>query len=102
MGLHAPELTYDLLNGSLEEAVRDFFPRLRDLRAVNPQYLERCAKCFLKGLCEQCPAKSWVETGSLDTPIDLLCMCTHAEGALVGPDRSGRKRLGGAGLAVPD
>jgi len=84
MGLRAPELTYDLNNGSLEEALRDFFPRLRNLRAVNPQYLERCAHCFLKGLCEQCPAKSWVETRSLDTPIDLLCLCTHAEARWLG------------------
>ena len=84
MGLRAPELTYDLSNGSLEEAVRDFFPRLRDLRAVNPQYLDRCARCFLKGLCEQCPAKSWVENGSLDTPIDSLCLSTHAEARWLG------------------
>jgi radical SAM protein with 4Fe4S-binding SPASM domain len=84
MGLRAPELTYDLLNGSLEEAVLDFFPRLRDLRAVNPQYLGRCARCFLKNLCEQCPAKSWVETASLDTPIELLCLCTHAEARWLG------------------
>ncbi len=84
MGLRAPELTYDLNNGSLEGAVRDFFPRLRDLRAVNQLYLQRCARCFLKGLCEQCPAKSWVETGSLDTPIDLLCSSTHEEARWLG------------------
>ncbi len=84
MGLRAPELTYDLSNGSLEEALRDFFPRLRDLRAVNRHYLERCARCFLKSLCEQCPAKSWVETGSLDTPIDLLCSSAHAEALWLG------------------
>ncbi len=84
MGLRAPELSYDLRNGSLEEALRDFFPRLRDLQATNPHYLERCAMCFLKSLCEQCPAKSWIETGQLDTPIDLLCSSTHAEARWLG------------------
>lgn len=88
MGLRATDLSYDLRNGSLEEALRDVFPRLRELRAVNPDYLERCARCFLKSLCEQCPARSWSETGSLDTPIELLCSSTHAEARwldLIGP-----------------
>ena len=84
MGLRVPDLAYDLRNGSLLEALRDFFPRLRELRAANPQYLERCARCFLKGLCEQCPAKSWSETGSLDTPIELLCLSAHAEARWLG------------------
>ena len=84
MGLRAPDLVYDLRNGSLQEALRDFFPRLRELRAANPRYLERCARCFLKGLCEQCPAKSWNETGSLDTPIELLCLTSHAEARWLG------------------
>jgi radical SAM protein with 4Fe4S-binding SPASM domain len=89
MSLRAPELTYDLRNGSLQEALRDFFPRLRDLRASDPKYLERCARCFLKGLCEQCPAKSWSETGCLDTPLELLCLSAHAEArwlGLIGPE----------------
>jgi len=84
MGLRARELTYDLRNGSLQEALREFFPRLRELRAINPRYRERCARCFLKSLCEQCPAKSWVESGSLDTPVELLCLSTHAEARWLG------------------
>ncbi|MBI4966375.1 MAG: radical SAM protein [Desulfomonile tiedjei] len=88
LGLRAPELTYDLSHGSLREAVTDFFPRLRDMRASNQHYLERCARCFLKSLCEQCPAKSWSETGRLDTPVDWLCLSAHAEAhwlGLIGP-----------------
>jgi radical SAM protein with 4Fe4S-binding SPASM domain len=88
LSLRAPELTYDLRNGSLREALTGFFPRLRDMRATNTQYLERCARCFLKSLCEQCPAKSWSETGQLDTPIELLCLSAHAEArwlGLIGP-----------------
>jgi len=84
MGLRAPDLTYDLRNGSLAEALRDVFPLLRELRAVDSHYLERCALCFLKSLCEQCPAKSWRETGRLDTPVELLCSYAHAEARLLG------------------
>lgn len=88
MGLRAPELTYDLRKGSLEETLQVLLPRLRELRATNPEYIRRCARCFLKGLCDQCPAKSWNETGSLDTPVDFLCLSAHTEAhwlGLVGP-----------------
>jgi hypothetical protein len=57
----------------------DFFPRLRELRAANPEYLRRCVRCFLKGLCEQCPAKSWAEHGTLDTPVAYYCAVAHAQ-----------------------
>ena len=55
----------------------NFFPDFRTIEATNPDYLERCARCFLKGLCEQCPAKSWSEHGTLDTPVEYLCQIAH-------------------------
>jgi len=48
------------------------------MKATNPDYLERCARCFLRNLCNQCPAKAWIETGTLDTPVQYLCDVTHA------------------------
>jgi MoaA/NifB/PqqE/SkfB family radical SAM enzyme len=60
------------------------FPALHELRATNPEYLRRCAKCFLKGLCEQCPAKSWAESGTLDTPVEYLCEVAHAQARYLG------------------
>ena len=54
------------------------------MRATNPDYLERCARCFLKGLCEQCPAKSWTEHGTLDTPVEYLCQVAHAQARYLG------------------
>lgn len=79
MMLRHPDTTYDLKNGSLQHALTSFFPRLREMRATNPDYLGRCARCFLKGLCEQCPAKSWTEHGTLDTPVEYLCQVAHAQ-----------------------
>jgi MoaA/NifB/PqqE/SkfB family radical SAM enzyme len=68
----------------LKYALTEFFPRLRELRATNLDYLNRCAHCFLKGLCEQCPAKSWQEHGTLDTPVEYLCDVAHAQARYLG------------------
>ncbi len=78
LGLRHPETVYDLKAGSLERALRVFFPRLRCRRAAHPEYLVRCARCFLRGFCDQCPAKSWTEHGTLDTPVQYLCDAAHA------------------------
>ena len=82
MGLRDPATVYDLRNSAkkgLRFALTEHFPKFRELRATNPDYLRRCAVCFLKGLCEQCPAKSWMEHGTLDTPVEYLCNVAHAQ-----------------------
>jgi sulfatase maturation enzyme AslB (radical SAM superfamily) len=99
MGIRAPELTFDLESCclaarqgepgaasnrvTLAEALDLFLP-LRKMRAKNPEYLRRCARCFLRGLCEQCPAKSWSEHGNLDTPVEYLCEVAHAQARYMG------------------
>lgn len=82
--LRHPDTVYNLRQGSIKNALTDVFPRLRDLRAKNPAYLERCARCFIKSLCEQCPAKSWTEHGTLDTPVEYLCQLGHAQARYLG------------------
>ena len=84
MALRDPRLAYDLKKGSLREALQEHFPRLRELRASNQDYLNRCARCFLHGLCEQCPGKSWSEHGTLDTPVEYLCQIAHAQARYLG------------------
>lgn len=66
-------------SGNLHSAITSFFPVIKELSATNPEYIKRCAKCFLKGLCQQCPAKSWIESGTLDTPVEYLCSLAHEE-----------------------
>ena len=61
------------------------------MKATNPDYLRRCAVCFLKGLCEQCPAKSWTEHGTLDTPVEYLCSVAHAQAVFLGRLKKGEK-----------
>ena len=91
LGLRHPETIYDLNAGSLREAVTEFLPRLRERRAADPAYLERCGRCFLKGLCLQCPAKSWAEHGTLDTPVEYFCDVAHAQAAAAGLLEPGEK-----------
>ncbi len=84
MMLRHPDTVYNLKNGSLKDALVNFFPKVREMKAINPDYLSRCAKCFLKGLCEQCPAKSWMEHGTLDTPVEYFCQVAHAQARFLG------------------
>jgi radical SAM protein with 4Fe4S-binding SPASM domain len=91
LSLRHPEMTYVLKNGGLREALTNFFPALREYKAQNPDYLARCARCFLMGLCEQCPAKSWAEHGTLDTPVDYLCRVAHAQALDLGLLNAGER-----------
>lgn len=75
--LRHPDTTYDLKKGNLKDALKVFFPSLRERRAKNSDYLARCARCFLSDLCDQCPARSWMESGTLDTPIEHYCRTSH-------------------------
>jgi len=91
MMLRHPDCVYDLRNSnalsgsrSLKDALTNFFPKMREMKAENPEYLAKCANCFLKGLCEQCPAKSWTEHGTLDTPVEYLCKIAHTQARFLG------------------
>ena len=89
--LRHPDCVYNLRDGSLKDALENFFPEIRKMKSNNPEYLNRCAKCFLKGLCEQCPAKSWMEHGTLDTPVEYLCRVAHAQAKFLGLLQEGEK-----------
>jgi radical SAM protein with 4Fe4S-binding SPASM domain len=84
MELRHPDTVHNLKKGSLKNALVDFFPRIREMKATNQEYLRRCARCFLKGLCDQCPAKSWMEYGTLDTPVEYLCEIAHTQAVYLG------------------
>lgn len=79
MLLRHPNTIYDLKTGSMKEALIEFFPRLEEMKAQNSDYLNRCSHCFLHSLCEQCPGRSWIEHGTLDTPVDYFCQIAHIQ-----------------------
>jgi len=89
--LRHPEAVYDLKTGSFREAMTEFFPKLREKMPRNPEYLGRCTDCFLGWLCEQCPAKSWMEHGTLDTPVDYWCDLSRAQAEYLGLIEKGEK-----------
>lgn len=91
LSLRDPRLCYNIRQGSLRDALTRWFPGLRDMKAENPDYLMRCARCFLRGLCEQCPAKSWSEQGTLDTPVEYLCQVAHVQARYLGLLREGEQ-----------
>jgi len=91
MMLRHPDCVYDLKKGSLKDALLNFFPKLRNIKATNPEYLRRCARCFLKGLCGQCPARSWTEHGTLDTPVEYVCEITHVQARFLGLIKDGER-----------
>jgi radical SAM protein with 4Fe4S-binding SPASM domain len=77
--LRKRELTYDLNKGSLRDALTNFFPRVLSVEAKYHGYFDRCARCGLKGFCHQCPARSYIEHGALDKPVEYLCAVAHQQ-----------------------
>lgn len=80
--LRSPELS--LPKGTPLRQALEHFKQLKMITASNSDYLEHCAKCFLSNICENCPAKSWSETGSLDQPVQYFCDVAHAKARYLG------------------
>jgi hypothetical protein len=91
MLLRHPDTVYELKKGSLEDALVNFFPKIREMNSTHPDYRRRCGRCFLKGLCEQCPGRSWIEHGTLDTPVEYLCKVAHVQAKYLGLIREGER-----------
>lgn len=89
--LKDPETSIHLKTCNLKEAVTHFIPEIRQKKSMNPEYLKRCARCFLRGLCEQCPARSWTEHGTLDTPVNYYCDVAHKQAEMLGLLEPGEK-----------
>ena len=79
-----PQVVINLKEQSMADSLTYFFPKIRHMKAQNPAYLSRCAICFLKGLCHQCPARSWMEHGTLDSPVLYLCEVAHNQARYLG------------------
>jgi radical SAM protein with 4Fe4S-binding SPASM domain len=86
-----PDTVYDLAGGSIRDALERFFPEMRKIQAADPDYLDTCARCFLHGLCEQCPAHSWMEHGRLDARVMYQCEVAHEQARWLGLIGEGEK-----------
>jgi radical SAM protein with 4Fe4S-binding SPASM domain len=84
LALRHPETVFDFREHSLNDVLTQFIPEFRKQKSRNPDFLNRCGKCFLRSLCEQCPAKSWSEHGSIDQPVDYVCEIAHEQARYLG------------------
>jgi radical SAM protein with 4Fe4S-binding SPASM domain len=91
LSLRHPETVFDLRRGGLRKAVSEHLPVVKAMKARDPAYLARCGRCPLKAFCLQCPAKSWAEHGTLDTPVEYFCEVAHAQAEALGLLADGEK-----------
>jgi radical SAM protein with 4Fe4S-binding SPASM domain len=82
MSVRDPEIV--LPSGLSLPSAKVKFQLLKEITSSNSMFLQKCARCFLRGLCEQCPAKSYAENGTLDTPIDYYCNIAHEIARYIG------------------
>jgi radical SAM protein with 4Fe4S-binding SPASM domain len=73
-----PDSVYDLKQGTLTDAWRNFVPQVRAIRSERSEFLETCQVCPLINLCMWCPAHAHLETGELDAPVPYFCQVAHA------------------------
>ena len=78
------DFLFDLRTGSLEEAWREFVPRVLERFSTRADYLDRCARCPIINLCLWCPATAYLESGELDAPVDYYCRVARARAAALG------------------
>jgi radical SAM protein with 4Fe4S-binding SPASM domain len=77
--LRHPEFVFNLHTGRIKTALEGFFPRMKSRATNNPEYLKKCGRCRFFGFCDQCPAMSYMENGTLDTPVEYICQLTRAQ-----------------------
>lgn len=73
-----PGCIYDLKEGSLIEAWKNFVPKVKDMRSRREEFLKRCRVCTIINLCMWCPANAHLETQELDKPVEYFCEVAHA------------------------
>lgn len=76
--------TYDLRNGSIQEAYTEFVEKIRSIKSHKEEYIRRCFSCRLVNICLWCPANSYLETGELDNPVEYFCQIAHARARAMG------------------
>jgi radical SAM protein with 4Fe4S-binding SPASM domain len=72
-----PDCLYDLKSGNLVDTWHNFVPRVRDMRSIRREFLEKCRVCPLINLCMWCPAHTYLETGEMDAPVEYFCKVAH-------------------------
>jgi len=76
--LHHPRFMYDLKKGSIRNAFNKIRPRVLSAVSYKEGFLKKCSVCSIVNLCLWCPAHTYLETKTLDSPVDYFCAVAHA------------------------
>lgn len=71
--LKAPEMRYDLREGSFSDCWDNFIPSLASKIEVNSEYIENCGSCDDREYCRWCAVYGWLEHGRFSAPVKYLC-----------------------------
>ncbi len=74
-------LRYDLLDGSLPDALREFLPAVRQLKVTHDG---TCWQCDLRVLCQNCAAWAYREAGDPESPEPFRCRLAHLRASELG------------------
>lgn len=72
------ECVCNLRETKLADAWNNLVSQVRSLTSTDASFLARCHTCDIVNLCMWCPASADLETGKLDTPVELFCQIAHA------------------------
>jgi radical SAM protein with 4Fe4S-binding SPASM domain len=72
-----PDCIGDLSKSSLTSLWYELIPEVKNMRSNNPKFSRKCRICPLINVCMWCPAHAYLETGSLDMPVEYFCEVTH-------------------------
>jgi radical SAM protein with 4Fe4S-binding SPASM domain len=81
--LRHPAYVLNLRNSSLESGLK-FIEQLSCLPYRESQVFDRCTHCEIRGICKQCPANSFIETGNAEGIAEYYCMVAHEEARYLG------------------
>jgi radical SAM protein with 4Fe4S-binding SPASM domain len=77
MFLSQEECTLDPERCTFSEAWQDLVALVKDMRSDNKGFLESCRSCPIISLCKWCPARAYLEKGSMDTWVSYFCQVAH-------------------------
>ncbi len=72
--LRPQEFAYDLKTGTLRDYWENVVPKLLGTCSADPEFDDNCNQCPNRSKCQWCPALSWTEHRTLDTPVGFVCI----------------------------
>jgi len=88
MSLQHPNCIYDLKQGSLADAWKNFIPKIKDMRSDKKEFLKKCRACPIINLCLWCPAHAYLETGEMDSWVEYFCQVAHERAKVLGYNKT--------------